>query len=171
MPSNTQRITAALATAAIFVGGAWFAAQFSTDISVASASSTGTQSDQGVVVNIHNVRNTNGKVIVMAFDNEAAFDQMDMTRAASWLELPANPVSQRIDFPELAHNYYALIAFHDENGDYGLNFSGDPEAPESWLPSEGYAISGINDLNEDPVFYYSLIEPGDPVDLGMFYWQ
>ena len=164
MPSNTKRIAAALATAVLFVGGAWVASQVRTDIPVATASSTGTQSDYGLVINLHGARNDPGNLIVMAFDQQEPFDMMDIQRAASYVELPAQTVSQRVDFPDLNNAYYSIIAFHDENGDYQLNYDADG------VPTEGYAVSGMNDLESDPVFYYSLIEPGRHVDLSLFYW-
>jgi uncharacterized protein (DUF2141 family) len=164
MPSNSKRIAAALATAVLFVGGAWVSSQVTTDISVATASSTGAQSDHGLVINLHGARSDTGNLIVMAFDQQEPFDMMDIQRAASYVELPATTGSQRVDFPELNNAYYSVIAFHDENGDYQLNYDADG------LPVEGYAISGMNDLESDPIFYYSLIEPGQGVDLSFYYW-
>ncbi len=164
MPSHSKRIAAAFATAVLFVGGAWVASQVKTDIPVATASSTGTQSDDGLVINVHGPRNDTGNLIVMAFDRQEPFDRMDIQRAASYVEIPAKTTSQRVDFPDLNNAYYSVIAFHDENGDYQLNYDA------NGVPTEGYAVSGINDLESDPVFYYSLIEPGRRVDLSLFYW-
>ncbi|WP_170332277.1 DUF2141 domain-containing protein [Ruegeria arenilitoris] len=164
MPNNTQRIVAAIATAGLFIGGAWFASGFRTDIAEASASSTGVQDHQGLIVNLHGARSDKGNIIVMAFDQQSAFDNMDYNNAAGYLEAPATGHPQRFDFPDLNNNYYSVIAFHDANGDYDLNYDAE------YTPTEGYAVSGMNDLHDNPVFYYSLVEPGKPVDLTLFYW-
>lgn len=165
MPSNTHRIVAAIATAGLFIGGAWVASGFRTDIAEASASSTGAQSDEGLIVNLHGARNDKGNLIVMAFGDETPFNEMDYSGAAGYVELAASTISQRVDFPELNDNYYAVLAIHDENGDYELNYD------EYGIPTEGYAVSGMNSLYEDSVFFYSLIAPGMRTDLGFFYWQ
>ncbi len=164
MPSNSQRIVAALVTTALFVGGAWMASGFGTDIPRTSASSTGASSDNGFVINLHSARNDRGQFVVMAFDNAASFDAFDFNTAAGYVTLPASTEPQRVDFPDLNDNYYSVVAFHDEDSDYQMGLD------ESWTPTEGYAVSGLNDLYDDPVFEYSLISPGIPVDLAFFYW-
>ncbi|RBW52324.1 DUF2141 domain-containing protein [Ruegeria sp. A3M17] len=164
MPSNTQRIVAAIVTAGLFVGGAWVASGFTTDIDQAAASTTGTSQDKGLTVNLHGARNTKGNVIVMAFDQATAFDNMDYTKAVGYLEAPASEDPLRFDFPDLDSGYFAVIAFHDENGDYDLNYDA------NYMPTEGYAVSGLNDLNDTPVYDYSLKGTEKPADLTLFYW-
>ncbi|NOC45555.1 DUF2141 domain-containing protein [Ruegeria sp. HKCCD7559] len=164
MPSNSKRIFGVLATAALFVGGAWVASGLRTDIAVTSASSTGTPSDYGLVINLRGARSDKGQLVVMAFDNAAAFDILDYNAAAGFIALPASMEPQRVDFPDLNADYYSVVAYHDENGDYEMGFD------ENWMPTEGHAVSGMNDLYDDPVFEYSLISPGMPVDLVFFYW-
>ncbi|WP_164659496.1 DUF2141 domain-containing protein [Tropicibacter sp. Alg240-R139] len=164
MPTNVQRITAAVATVALFVGGAWVASGFSIDLPDASVSATGATSDEGLSVNLHGARNDTGNLIVMVFDQAGPFTNMDYQNTVGYLEVPASTFSQRLDFPDLNNTYYAIVAIHDENGDYELNYD------ETHLPTEGYAISGSNDLYSDPVFEYSLVEPGK-VDLAIYYWQ
>lgn len=164
MPSNIQRITAAMATAVLFVGGAWLASGFSVDLADASTSTSGATTDAGLTVNLHGARNDTGTLIVMVFDQQAAFDAMDYQNAVGYLETPASTSLQRLDFPDLNTGYYAIVAFHDENGDYQLNYD------KSYVPTEGYAISGANDPYGDPVFEYSLVQSGK-VDLTFYYWQ
>ncbi len=165
MPSNFHRVSAAFATICLFTGGAWLASELAVPTPQTAASSTGEASDAGLVVTLHGVRDDNGQIVVMAFDNAAAFDALDYESAAGYIALPASTSPQRVDFPDLNRNYYAIVAFHDENNDFVLN------TDENWIPQEGYAISGLNDLMEAPVFEYSLISPGFPVDLAMFYWR
>lgn len=164
MPSNTQRALAALATAGIFLAGAWIASDFRTDIEEATASSVGYSSKEGLVVQLHGARNAKGQLIVVAYDNAQAFDFLDEASAAGYIAIPAQTTPQRVDFPDLNRGYYALVAYHDQNSDYQLNMR------EDYIPTEGYAISGLNDLHENPVFDYSLIAPGKVVDLTLFYW-
>lgn len=165
MPSNSQRVTAALVTAALFLGGAWVASGFRQDLYDTSASSTGTASDTGVIVSLHGARSDTGNLVVMAYDQATAFDLMSYTQAAGYVATPATPHPARVDFPDLTSGNYALIAFHDENA------NGQLDLDENMIPTEGYAISGMNDLNANPVFEYSLISPGWPVDMVFFYWQ
>ena len=164
MPSNTQRIAAAIVTAGLFVGGAWVASGFGTDRGEAAASNSATANNNGLSVNLHGARSTKGNVVVMAFDQAAAFDNMDYTKAVGYFEVPASEQTMRFDFPDLKSGYYAVIALHDENCDYDLNYDAE------YLPTEGYAVSGTNNLNGMPVFEYSLIEPGKASDLTLFYW-
>ncbi len=164
MPSNTHRIAAAVVTAGLFIGGAWIASGFGANFDGAAASTTGAAQHEGLAVNLHGSRSAKGNLIVMAFDQRAAFDEMDYTSAAGYLEAPASQQPQRFVFPDLVGDYYAVIAFHDENSDYDLNYD------VNYVPTEGYAVSGMNDLNDMPVFEYSLIAPGKASDLTLFYW-
>lgn len=165
MPSNTQRIVAAMITAGLFVSGAWLASGFRIELPETSASSTEGGSDHGLIVNLHGARSDKGQLIVVAFDKAEPFDAFDEYAAAGYVYLPATTAPQRVDFPDLTSPHYAVVAYHDENGDFQLNVD------DAWIPTEGYAVSGMNDLYDDPVFEYALIRPDDPADLVFFYWD
>ncbi|KIC46592.1 hypothetical protein RA28_02055 [Ruegeria sp. ANG-S4] len=164
MPSNSQRIFAVFVTAGLFVGGAWVASGFGADGDPAAVATAEAAQHDGLVVNLHGAHNAKGNLIVMVFDQQAAFDAMDYTKAAGYLEAPSTQASQRFDFADLKGSSYAVVAFHDENGDYDLNLDA------TYTPTEGYAVSGMNDLEGYPVFEYSLIDTEKPTDMTLFYW-
>lgn len=159
MPSNRQRLFAVVTTAALFVGGAWIASGFGTQADAASANS------EALSVTLHNARNDTGKLLVLVFDQKAAFDAVDYRKAVGYAERPASTKSQRISFPDLTQGHYAVIAIHDENEDYDLNMTDDG------IPIEGYVVSGMNSLYDEPTFEHSLIEVGKTANLGFFYWE
>ncbi|MGB0967656.1 MAG: DUF2141 domain-containing protein [Halocynthiibacter sp.] len=162
MPSNMMRLTAAVATIALTVGGAYLASGLRYVVPVANASTTEVETAAGYQISIHDTRSDQGTLVILAFDDPDAFDALDYKSAAGYLEIPADAVPLRVDFPDLTEGYHAFFILHDENGDYELNFEGE-------LPSEGYAVSGTNDAEGAPVFDYSAVAPGMH-DLTMRYW-
>ncbi|WP_039016922.1 DUF2141 domain-containing protein [Halocynthiibacter namhaensis] len=163
MPSNAKRLSAAAATIILTLGGASLASTLTYEIEAVEASTTGTENSVGYQINIHDVRSDQGNLLIMAFDSEDAFDALDYTRAAGYLEISAAATPLRVDFPGLTTGYTAFFVIHDENEDYDLNYDGD-------TPSEGYAVSGINDPNGVPAFYSSAVPP-QVHNLNLRYWQ
>lgn len=162
MPSNAMRLSAAAFTIALTVGGAYFASGLRYEVPEASASTTGEESTAGYQINIHDTRSNKGRLLIMAYDRQEAFDELNYQAAAGYLEIPADTVPLRVDFPDLTEGYHAFFILHDENGDYELNLEGE-------LPAEGYAISGTNEAYGEPVFEYSAVAPG-VYDLNLRYW-
>ncbi len=162
MPSNAMRLSAAAVTIALTIGGAYLASGLRYVVPEANASTTDTENVSGYQINIHDTRSDQGKLLIMAFDHQEAFDALDYKAVSGYLEIPADAASLRVDFPDLTEGYHAFFVLHDENGDYELNFEGE-------LPSEGYAVSGTNEAYGEPVFDYSVIVPGTH-DLSVRYW-
>lgn len=70
-----------------------------------------------------------GLVVVAVFDSEAAWNKRDQPRLQHIAEAGAQPV--RITFNALPAGDYAVMAYHDRNGDGQLNtnFLGIPTEP------------------------------------------
>ncbi|WP_420412992.1 DUF2141 domain-containing protein [Roseibium sp.] len=141
MPSNTQRFFGVITSIAITVGGAWAASQIHSQPTQAEV----TSSTNGLTVTFENVRNKNGYVIVMVFDDAEAYANYDVSKVAGYKEEPAKSGKVAVRFPELDAGPYAVTAFHDENANQDLDMNGQ-------IPKEGYATSGASDAYDTPPF-------------------
>jgi len=149
MPSNSKRFFGALASIAITVGGAWLASHIHSRPAEAST----TAKAESLQVTLRGVRNGRGNVIVMVFDNSAAYDSFDLSKAVGYQEEPAQEGHVTFRFPELSGGPYAVTAFHDENGNQDLDMTGQ-------IPTEGYATSGASDAYDTPAFSKAAIASG-----------
>lgn len=116
--------------------------------------------DTGLRVDITNVRNDEGKVIVLVFADADAFADYDYTRAVGYAEQAAAGTLQ-FEFPELREGPYAISLFHDENDDDDLNMDG-------IYPLEGYGTSGATGPYDEPSFSEAAVSPGR-VSIRMYY--
>ena len=151
MPNNKRRIIGAIVTLAITIGGAWIASQIPSSVAGITAVPRGV-SNAGLSIQINNVRNTKGKIVVIAFDNTAAYQSFDVERAVGYLEIDPK-IGGQASFPDLKEGPYVIFSFHDENGNRDLDMNGD-------MPIEGYATSGANDPYETPSFEKASVYPG-----------
>ncbi len=163
MPSNRHRFFAVVATAAITFSGAWLASQVPLSESSTAAVAEAPDSLEGLSVRITGLRNASGRVIVIVFDEETAFEAFDDHGAAGYQEIDASTTPLDVAFPELKAGPYAVTVFHDENGDRDWNLEGD-------IPLEGYAISGAIDAYDDPGFRQAAVAAG-AVRLNLHYLQ
>jgi uncharacterized protein (DUF2141 family) len=92
-------------------------------------------------VRVANLRNSTGQVICTLFNSPAAFPS-DSSKAVGQIAAPIKDDAAVCSFGGLAPGKYALVVFHDENGNgkFDRNWLG--------LPKEGYAFSN----NVRPVF-------------------
>ena len=166
MPSNRQRFLSVVASAAITLGGAWLASQFSASINtrVATAAPLVDVSDgPSLSVEITGLRNASGQVIVLVFDEEGAFADFDYRKAVGYDEIDAVRGGVKAAFSDLETGPYAVMVFHDENGDRDLNLEGE-------LPLEGFAISGAADAYDAPSFRQAAVASG-AVRLKLHYFE
>lgn len=140
MPTTTQRISAILVSAAILTGGALAASL----VPSVKANETSTD-DAGLEVTVEGVRNGNGNVIIFIMDDGDAYNASEYAAAVGYHEIPASPGNMRSAFPRLTSGRYAVVAFHDENGNRDLDLKNN-------IPVEGYAISGARDAYDAPMF-------------------
>ena len=115
----------------------------------------------GVLVEITNVRNDKGKVLVAVFEDVEAFEQYDYERARAYIEVAAEAGTVQAHFPRLNAGPYAISLFHDENEDYDFNMDG-------VYPLEGYGTSGARDSYHEPTFNEASVGPGR-VAVRMYY--
>ena len=92
-------------------------------------------------VRVVNLRNSTGQIICTLFNSPAAFPS-DSSKAVGQIAAPIKDDAAVCSFGGLAPGKYALVVFHDENGNgkFDRNWLG--------LPKEGYAFSN----NVRPVF-------------------
>lgn len=122
---------------------------------------------QGTVnVVVPNVRNDHGRVICTLFNSAKGFPSDD----ASAVTLSA-PISQRqavCHFTNVSYGTYAIVAFHDENGDgvFNQNALG--------LPKEGFGFSNNPAIiYRAPTFQsaqFALHQTNTTVTVYLHYW-
>lgn len=116
---------------------------------------------QGINLTVDNIRNRSGNIVVIVFDEESAFENLEFKNAVAFAELPASVGRLTHNFPELDTGPYAVFLFHDENADEDINFS------DTRL-LEGVGATGVSKLESDPNFLQSSVYPG-PVNVHIFY--
>jgi uncharacterized protein (DUF2141 family) len=95
----------------------------------------------GLRVRVAGLRDSKGQVICTLYDSPEAFPS-DSNRAVGHATVAIRDRSAECDFAGIAPGKYALVAFHDENGngEFDRNWFG--------MPKEGYTFSN----NVRPVF-------------------
>lgn len=97
-----------------------------------------------LTVKVSGVRDAAGQVKLMLFDRAEGFRKEDKARAV--LTKPAAPGQVEARFGELPPGKYAVIAYHDDNGDGQLNLR------FGMFPKEGYGLSNNPKLSGPPRF-------------------
>lgn len=95
-------------------------------------------------VAVGGVRSAEGQVKLMLFDRAEGFRKEDRARAV--LALPAAPGALAAHFRDLPAGRYAIVAYHDENGDGRLNLR------LGMFPKEGYGLSNNPKVSGPPRF-------------------
>ncbi|MDG1858773.1 MAG: DUF2141 domain-containing protein [Emcibacteraceae bacterium] len=170
-PSKSRLIAGIVLTAGIFTSGAYLASALGSDQSKMQETTQAVIEtikqdaiDNGSLsITIDGVRNDTGKLIVMVFNSEDAYNNYDYTKAVGFKELPASMGNIKINFPDLNDGPYAVTFFHDENGDYDFNMNGE-------MPLEGYGTSGASGPY-DEVSYENALVPADEVNIKIHYLQ
>jgi uncharacterized protein (DUF2141 family) len=157
MPSNKQRLIGALASIGITVGGAWIASATHSKLEDKALTSF----SEGLSIIFDNIRNDTGNIVVMVFADRDAFKAYDITKAASYKEVPAQKGKVKVQFPDLTSGPYAVAAFHDEDKNQDLTMDGE------W-PTEGYATSGAVDAYDMPTFRKASLSKAH-VSISMYY--
>ena len=118
---------------------------------------------EGLNLTVDGVRNAQGSVIVLVFDNQRAYDHLDWRKAVEYADIPAHTGRVSHSFPNLNAGPYAIFLFHDENGDQDLNYTN-----ERFL--EGVGASGATTATSEPNFAEASVMPGD-VTVRLFYTE
>lgn len=176
MPSNAMRVFGLVATAGMFAAGAWLAQEASSPETLAAVKAADREyyESQGqtppsqeqvkgpLSVTLEGIRNSEGKVLVLAYDNKTAYENSDPERFAGFVEKPAKAGAITVEFPELKTGEYAIVAIHDENGNYDLDFNGP-------TPTEGVGVSNAFGPQDAPDFDRAKVKAG-PVDVTVYYY-
>lgn len=109
---------------------------------------------EGLTVNVDGIRNARGSIIIMVFDDARAFDNLDAWSAITYAQVPAKNGTIRHEFPGLCAGPYAVLLFHDENGDEDLNMTA-----TQFL--EGVGATGAPNPEDEPDFKAASVWPGD----------
>ncbi len=97
-----------------------------------------------LTVTISGVKNAEGNVRVALYDRKDGFRKEE--NAIQLRQLPARAGDLTVQFNDLAAGRYAVIAYHDEDGNGDLNrFLG-------MIPTEGYGLSNNPKLSGPPKF-------------------
>ena len=112
-------------------------------------------------ITISGVRNADGKILVLVFDEKQAFANYDYTKAAGYTELPASPQPIKHTFKNLTSGPYAITLFHDENNNQDFDM-------ENGIPLEGYGTSGAKGPYDEVNFERALTKAGN-IPIRMYY--
>ncbi|UWQ24086.1 DUF2141 domain-containing protein [Leisingera aquaemixtae] len=116
---------------------------------------------EGLRLTIDGIRNGQGNILITVFSEAKAYETLNFWQAEAFAAIPARPGSTAHAFPDLTAGPYAVVLFHDENGDEDLNFSGDRLL-------EGIGVSGARSPDDEPGFAEASVPPGD-VTVQVFY--
>ncbi len=110
------------------------------------------------------IRSSDGQVKLMLFDREEGFRKEEKARQV--VALPAVTGNVNGVFRGIPPGHYAVIAYHDENGDGKLNLR------FGMFPKEGYGLSNNPKLLGPPEFKdaaFEVLEPGSQVEIRLDY--
>lgn len=97
-----------------------------------------------LTVTVAGVNSAEGAVRAALYDRPEGFRHEENARAV--LSVPARPGDVDLVFPDLPAGTYAVIAYHDENGDGKMDrFLG-------MIPTEGYALTNDPEVSGPPSF-------------------
>jgi uncharacterized protein (DUF2141 family) len=115
---------------------------------------------QPLVVEVSGIRSAEGKVRVSLYREPDSFRKED--RAFRLLTQPAIAGKATLVFADIPPGRYAVMAYHDENGDEKLNLR------LGMFPTEGYALSNNPKVIGPPRFDDSAFDlPATPAPLPL----
>lgn len=115
-------------------------------------------------VEVSGVRSDKGKVKLMLFDRAEGFRKEDKARRV--LALPASVGMVGGVFKDLPSGNYAIVTYHDENGDGKLDLR------FGMFPTEGYGLSNNPGVSGPPAFRdgaFDLPEVGAKITIHLKY--
>lgn len=105
-----------------------------------------------LTVTLHDVSADPGTLYVDLWDDAETFRDQD--KAVARRTAPAAPGAVTVTFEDLPAGAYAVMAFHDADGD------GEMDRFLGMIPTEGYALSNDPDVGGPPAFEDSAFEIG-----------
>jgi uncharacterized protein (DUF2141 family) len=127
--------------------------------------STSVQADEATLtVTLKDVRGTLGNLRASLYREPETFRKED--RAFKVISIPATAGDAKMVFADLPPGRYAVMAYHDENGDDKLNLR------FGMFPLEGYGLSNNPTVIGPPKFAESAFEVSSPetqIDIKLAY--
>ena len=155
---NTHKFwPAVFMTLLVAVSGAFLASV----LSPASAANEPVATGDFLELEISGVRNDQGSVIVMVFDNETAWETEDYNSIIEVRELKAGQQILKLELTNLTAGPYAISMWHDENANGEFDEAGG-------YPTEGWGLSGAKSLYDEPGWNEARVMPGK-VNMKMVY--
>ena len=117
-----------------------------------------------LTVNLNEIRNATGNLRASLYREPESFRKED--KAVQVAALPAVAGDAKIVFADLPPGKYAVMAYHDENGDGKLNLR------FGMFPTEGYGLSNNPHVMGPPKFADSTFEVSAPetvIDIKLAY--
>lgn len=109
---------------------------------------------ESMTVRLNGVEHDRGTVRVAVFSDPKTFRKADQAYAGK--EVPASAGTVTVEFDEVPAGQYAVMAYHDENG------NGELDLRFGMMPIEGYGLSNNPKVMGPPSFKDSQFEvPGD----------
>jgi len=188
MPSTPKMILDLSVSVLLITGGAWLAAKTPVSLALAQdfqaspalASNQITQVSQSetisgsvvppsnqaeprphLSVEIAPLRNTQGRLLVLVFDEAEAYETFNWTQAIEFTERNANASNLTFEFEALTDGPYAIFVMHDEDSNYELAMQDD-------MPLEGYASTGMSNWYDTPDFETASVN-AVTIDIQLFY--
>lgn len=104
-------------------------------------------------VRLLNIQSAESQVVVAVYRGAEGFPKPDA--AARRLQLGATPPTVETRLTDLEPGRYAVVAYHDEDGDGAMDrFLG-------MIPTEGYGLSRNPEVSGPPAFEDSAVELGE----------
>jgi len=138
--------------------------KFRSTLAALAALMLGNAAAADLEVAVEQVSGSNGKIKLMLFDREEGFRKEDKARQVLTLPVAGGTVSGT--FRDLPPGRYAVIAYHDENGDGQLN------RRFGMFPTEGYGLSNNKMPSGPPKFKdaaFDVSEGGNRIDIRLAY--
>jgi uncharacterized protein (DUF2141 family) len=107
-----------------------------------------------LIVTVTSVRSAAGDLRVSLYSDPETFRKEE--RAVKVIVIPASPGETTVEFADLPPGRYAVMTYHDENGDGKLNLR------LGMFPTEGYALSNAPQVMGPPRFGDSAFAVSDP---------
>lgn len=116
-------------------------------------SANASSDESRLIVNLNNIGEAGGNLRASLYREPESFRKED--RAVQVVSIPATKGSAQIVFDALSPGRYAVMVYHDENGDGKLNLR------FGMFPIEGYGLSNNPKVMGPPKFADSAFEVGE----------
>ncbi len=120
-----------------------------------------------LTVNVTNVKRVKGQLMVAVHNNKRNFDNNNDRAAFAAMNMKVTGASASFTLHQLPKGNYAVVMFHDENGNGVFDIKGD-------TPLEGYGISGAKHALDQPSFRKASVFVGEndrSVSVKMHYYK